>query len=124
MSVFGRRAGLLLLICMGLCAILWSTIHAADDPQLQAAMTRKTYADKISQTYSFPFAARVSKDYGDSAAGRISLPGNAAVEGSIFIEPSAFPDAPTAATATRRRITSGARPCTPMLSARLSIEQA
>src|SRR5271163_8590 len=93
MNVVGRRAGLLLLIGTGLCVFLWSTIHAADDPQLQEAMTRKAYADKISQTYSFPFAARVSKDYGDSAAGRISLPGNAAVEGNAFIEPSAFPDA-------------------------------
>src|SRR5271170_6065850 len=93
MNVVGRRAGLLLLICTGLCVFLWSTIRAAADPQLQAAMTRKAYADKTSQTYSFPFAAHVSKEYGDSGSGRISLPGNAAVEGNTFIEPGSFPDA-------------------------------
>lgn len=43
---------------------------------------RKTYADKISQAYSYRFGA-----------GQISLPGNAAVEGNAFLEAGAFPDA-------------------------------
>ena len=82
MNVFGRRACLLLLLCTGMCVFLWSTTRAAEDVSSQEAMTRKAYADKIGQTYTYPFEA-----------GRISLPGNAAVEGNTFLEPSAFPDA-------------------------------
>ena len=44
--------------------------------------TRKAYADKVRQSYNFPF----SKD-------AISLPGNAAVEGNDFLQPDAFPSA-------------------------------
>ena len=82
MNVFGRRACLLLLLCVGMCVFLWSTTRAAEDASSQEAMTRKAYADKIGQTYTYPFEA-----------GRISLPGNAAVEGNTFLEPTAFPDA-------------------------------
>jgi Tfp pilus assembly protein PilF len=78
----GRRAALLILICAGMCVFLWSTTRAAEDLQPQEAMMRKAYADKINQTYRYSF--------GD---GQISLPGNAAVEGNTFLEPSAFPDA-------------------------------
>jgi Tfp pilus assembly protein PilF len=82
MNVFGRRAGLLLLVCTGMCVFLWSTTRAAEDPQSQEAITRKAYADKINQKYSYPFGA-----------GQISLPGNAAVEGNTFLQASAFPTA-------------------------------
>jgi len=82
MTVFGRRTGLLLLLGAGMCVFLWSTTRAAEDPASQEAMTRKVYADKINQTYSYPFGP-----------GQISLPGNAAVEGNTFLEPSAFPTA-------------------------------
>ena len=43
---------------------------------------RKAYADKMRETYNFPFGK-----------GKISVPGNAAVEGNDFLEPSAFLDA-------------------------------
>ena len=65
-----------------MCAFLRSTIRAAEDPQAQEAATRKAYADKVRPTYSFPFGAD-----------RISMPGNAAIQGNTFIEPEAFPDA-------------------------------
>ena len=43
---------------------------------------RKAYAEKVSQTYNFAFGK-----------GKISVPGNAAVEGSTFLQPDAFPNA-------------------------------
>jgi Tfp pilus assembly protein PilF len=64
------------------CALLWPGIRAAEDPVAEAAVARKAYADRIRRTYSYKFGA-----------GRISAPGNAAVEGNDFIEPTAFPDA-------------------------------
>ena len=57
------------------------TFGAVDSPADQAK-ARKAYADKVRETYNFPF----SKD-------KISMPGNAAVEGDDFLQPGAFPDA-------------------------------
>ena len=57
-------------------------VAATSDAAAKEAATRKAYADKVRQTYTFPFAP-----------GMIALPGNATVEGSDFLEPSAFPDA-------------------------------
>jgi tetratricopeptide (TPR) repeat protein len=82
MKFIVRRALIGLLVITGLCAFFWSTIRAAEDPQAKEASVRKAYSDKIRETYSFKFGAD-----------RISLPGNAAIEGSDFIEPAAFPDA-------------------------------
>lgn len=83
MRVSGRRVALLLFVCTGVCLFLWSTTRAAEnDPQAQEATTRQAYADKISQTYAYPFGP-----------GEISLPGNGAVLGNTFLEPSAFPSA-------------------------------
>jgi Flp pilus assembly protein TadD len=82
MSQFGRRACFLLLICAGMCAALWPTTHAAGNSELEEAIVRKAYAEKINQTYAYPFEA-----------GNISLPGNAAVVGNTFLPSSAFPDA-------------------------------
>jgi len=56
--------------------------NAAQNARDNEASIRKAYADKIRTTYAYPFAK-----------GNISLPGNAAVEGNDFLEPSAFPDA-------------------------------
>jgi Flp pilus assembly protein TadD len=55
---------------------------ALGDQQLQEAEVRKAYANKVRSFYQFPFI----KD-------RLALPGNAAVEGGDFLEPSAFLDA-------------------------------
>jgi len=62
-------------------------IHGAEDQRAEEGNTReakarKAYADKIRPIYVFPFV----KD-------KIALPGNAAVEGGDFLEPTAFPDA-------------------------------
>ena len=43
---------------------------------------RRAYADKVRETYNFPFGK-----------GKISVPGNAAAAGDDFLEPSAFLDA-------------------------------
>jgi Tfp pilus assembly protein PilF len=87
----GRRAGLLLVICIGICVAFLSAIHAAVDPQAKEAEVRKVYADKISLTYSYPFPT--SPDYANADATKISSPGNAAIQGNTFIEPGAFPTA-------------------------------
>jgi Flp pilus assembly protein TadD len=82
MHTFARRAILLTFLFAGISAFVWSTIHAAQDPQAEQAAARKAYADKVHATYSFPFGQDM-----------ISLPGNAAVEGDSFIQPKSFPDA-------------------------------
>jgi hypothetical protein len=87
----GRRAGFLFVICVGTCVSFRSAIHAAIDPQSNEAEVRKLYADEIGKTYSYPFHA--SPDYGEAGATKISAPGNAAVQGDMFIEPGAFPKA-------------------------------
>ena len=43
---------------------------------------RKQYAEKVGQTYNFAFGK-----------GKISTPGNGAVEGNTFLQPNAFPNA-------------------------------
>lgn len=65
-----------------LCALSMRSQNAAQNARDNEASIRKAYADKIRTTYAYPFAK-----------GNISLPGNAAVEGNDFLEPSAFPDA-------------------------------
>ena len=82
MSAFGRRVIVLVLILSGACILCLKAIRGAEDQRAAEASIRKAYADKIRETYSFPFA----KD-------NISLPGNASAEGGDFLEPTAFPDA-------------------------------
>jgi tetratricopeptide (TPR) repeat protein len=82
MSVFGRRMLVLALILSGASVLCLKTIHGTVDQRAEEAVTRKVYADKIRETYSFPFG----KD-------KISLPGNAAAVGGDLLEPTAFPDA-------------------------------
>ena len=50
--------------------------------QTADSTSRKEFADKIRESYSFPFDPN-----------HIAQPGNAAVEGDDFIQPGAFPDA-------------------------------
>ncbi|WP_263350472.1 tetratricopeptide repeat protein [Acidicapsa acidisoli] len=69
-------------LIFGIKAIHGAGTAGADDPPRDEASVRKAYADKMRPLYAFPFA----KD-------RIALPGNAAVEGGDFLEPTAFPDA-------------------------------
>jgi tetratricopeptide (TPR) repeat protein len=82
MSRHARRI-LVLILLLGVVSV-WvvrGTLGAVDSPADQAK-ARKTYADKVRETYNFPF----SKD-------KISMPGNAAAEGDDFLQPGAFPDA-------------------------------
>jgi Flp pilus assembly protein TadD len=55
----------------------YKSTSAAD----QAAQ-RKLFADKVSESYNFAFGK-----------GKISVPGNGAVEGNTFLQPQAFPNA-------------------------------
>jgi tetratricopeptide (TPR) repeat protein len=82
MNVFGQRALVFILILSGASLLCLKVIRGAEDRSAEEAATRKAYADKIRETYSFPFAKS-----------NISAPGNAAVEGADFLEASAFPDA-------------------------------
>jgi Tfp pilus assembly protein PilF len=77
------RCGLILMLLASAASILClRTIWGAEDQSAADASARQAYADKIRETYHFPFG----KD-------QISLPGNAAVEGNEFLPANAFPDA-------------------------------
>jgi tetratricopeptide (TPR) repeat protein len=95
MNCVPRRLLLSTSLLAGALVYLWPGIHAAEAPQnpygtqaplvqtpQEESASRKRNADRIRQTYSFPFGAD-----------RIALPGNAAIEGDDFIQPEAFPDA-------------------------------
>ena len=82
MSVFARRATIVLLAVAVACVVWVRTTKGAEDQSAEAEAARKVYSEKILENYNFPFG----KD-------RISLPGNAAVEGGGFLPASAFPDA-------------------------------
>lgn len=82
MSLLGRCVLILVLIACGASVLCLRTIRGAEDQRAAEAVVRKVYADKIRETYNFPFGK-----------GNISLPGNAAVEGDDFLPASAFPDA-------------------------------
>src|SRR5580698_8206016 len=69
-------------LIFGIKAIYGAAVKGENDPASSEASVRKAYADKVRQIYAFPFI----KD-------KIALPGNAAVEGGDFLEPTAFPDA-------------------------------
>lgn len=82
MSRDARRI-LVLILLFGAVSV-WSVrgTFGAVDSSADQAKARKAYADKVRETYNFPF----SKD-------KIAMPGNAAAEGDDFLQPGAFPDA-------------------------------
>ena len=94
MNRIARGAVLSLLTCAAACLFLRPAIRAAESPQdgysqspahsqpSAGSASRTNFAEKVRQSYSFPFDP-----------GQIAQPGNAAVEGNDFIEPGAFPDA-------------------------------
>jgi tetratricopeptide (TPR) repeat protein len=82
MSLLGRCVLILVLIACGASVLCLRTIRGAEDQRAAEAVVRKAYADKVRETYNFPFAK-----------GNISLPGNAAAEGDDFLPAGAFPDA-------------------------------
>jgi len=94
-----RRSILLLLFCSGggmfawsSFSILWNlrTAHAAEDAAANEDAARKAYADKVRASYTYISAGASEAVYGTR---KLSLPGNASIEGNDFIEPSAFPTA-------------------------------
>jgi Tfp pilus assembly protein PilF len=82
LSRFARCTALLALLLCAACVLLLRRTHGAEDTQANEVQARKAYADQVRATYNYPFLN-----------GNLSLPGNAAVEGGDFLEPSAFPDA-------------------------------
>jgi tetratricopeptide (TPR) repeat protein len=82
MSLLGRCVLILVLIACGASVLCLRTIRGAEDQRAAEAVVRKAYADKVRETYNFPFSK-----------GNISLPGNAAAEGDDFLPAGAFPDA-------------------------------
>jgi Tfp pilus assembly protein PilF len=82
MSLLGRYGLLLFLIACGVSLFCLRKIRGAEDQRPDAAGVRKAYADKIRETYNFPFG----KD-------NIALPGNASAEGNEFLPAGAFPNA-------------------------------
>ena len=80
--------------CVGSLCVFLPSIHAASDKDAtdkdakyntnaaDQEARRKAYADKVSQSYNFAFGK-----------GKISVPGNGAVEGNTFLQPDAFPNA-------------------------------
>ncbi len=77
-----RCVVVLVLVVSGICVLGLNAIHGAEDKIAEEAGVRKAYADKIRETYAFPFG----KD-------KFSAPGNAATVGGDFLGASAFPDA-------------------------------
>lgn len=68
-----RRGPVVILILAGMFLV---------SANAQSGGDRKTYADEIRRSYSFPFGKNL-----------ISAPGNAAIAGDDFIQPGAFPSA-------------------------------
>ena len=75
-------------VCSLACLFL-PTIHASSDKDpaystnaADQEAQRKQYAEKVAQGYNFAFGK-----------GKISVPGNGAVEGNTFLQPDAFPNA-------------------------------
>lgn len=70
---------LLMMTCIASAVFLRVTHGAEDDAATHEAATRKAYASKVKETYKFPFGPN-----------KMSSPGNAAVVGDDFLEPTAF----------------------------------
>jgi Tfp pilus assembly protein PilF len=97
MKNFGRRTSLPILFLIGLSVVAMKSNRGAQDPAAQSPPAQypapqdpnsqyrppqKEYSDQIGQSYNYPFGK-----------GKISLPGNAALEGGGFLKAESFPDA-------------------------------
>jgi Flp pilus assembly protein TadD len=95
-NISPRRALLLAIFCAGISVFGWlsvstlRTAHAAEDTTAQQTAERKSYADKVRLNYKYISPGAAEAVYGN---GKLSLPGNAAVEGDDFLQPGAFPTA-------------------------------
>ena len=91
-----RTPASVIALCLALAAMLGllnrivppAVVHAGQNPvyvstnPAEQEAQRKQYADKVGQSYNFAFGK-----------GKISVPGNGAVEGNTFLQPDAFPNA-------------------------------
>jgi Flp pilus assembly protein TadD len=94
LNVTSRNRGIVLaslatVFSLGCLFVFLPTIHAFsdNDPTYNTDKSaheaqRKQYAEKVGQSYNFAFGK-----------GKISVPGNGAVEGNTFLQPDAFPNA-------------------------------
>ncbi len=68
---------------LALAAMLFlCSMRGEEDPHTGPTAVPSAYADRVREHYNFPFEK-----------GNISMPGNAAAEGTDFLDPAAFPDA-------------------------------
>ena len=79
LSRFAKCAALLAAPLCAACALLLHAAVGAEDASQKEAQVRQAYADHVRATYNYPFVK-----------GNFSIPGNAAVEGNDFLQPSAF----------------------------------
>src|ERR1700759_2147554 len=77
-----RIFGVFAVTCAASLISLRATPGAEQDARAKEAGVRRSYAEKVRETYNFPFGK-----------GKFSIPGNAAAAGDDFLEPSAFLDA-------------------------------
>jgi Flp pilus assembly protein TadD len=82
MNAFSQRVFVFLLILSGSAILCRKAMHGAEDQRAAEASLRKAYSNKVGESYNFAFGRA-----------QVALPGNAAAEGSGFLEASAFPDA-------------------------------
>ena len=84
LNSFLRRIFVFLFVACAVSIACLRNTHGAEQnpPANNDDAQRKAYADKVRETYSFPFGK-----------GKMSVPGNAAVVGDDFLQPTAFLDA-------------------------------
>lgn len=84
LNSFLRRIFVFLFVACAVSIACLRNTHGAEQnpPANNEDAQRKAYADKVRETYSFPFGK-----------GQMSVPGNAAVVGDDFLQPNAFLDA-------------------------------
>jgi tetratricopeptide (TPR) repeat protein len=82
LSRIARHIFILAVLLCAACFGFFRTTHGAEDARDDEAKLRKAYADKVRETYNYPFGK-----------GKLSVPGNATAEGDDFLEPGAFPSA-------------------------------
>src|ERR1019366_6093782 len=83
LSTSARRIFVLLAVTCVASLVSFRATHGAEqEARANEETLRKAYADKVRESYNFPFGK-----------GTISVPGNAGAVGDDFLEPSAFLDA-------------------------------
>ena len=80
MNRFAQRIPVFFVVACTVSLVLLRVTHGAEDEaDTKQAGARQAYADQIRESYKYPFGQ-----------GKLSAPGNAAVEGDDFLQPGAF----------------------------------